>query len=479
MNEIEVMDDSAAGTPSPQIPAGEAPGTENALSSTPPGYGEILRFALPLALGMMTSAVNTLVDAMFIGRLGTAQLAAVPLAGFIYLVGWVLLVGVMRNSIAFTARAHGAGKSREIGPILTQYHLLALAGLPLMLLYIQAWPAFAAMGGLSVRVDAFAWDYLSIRAWDIPFSMGVWLYAAFYQGIGNSRFPMLVNAGVVGLNIALDYGLIFGHWGLPAMGVQGSALATVIAQAVGAVAIFCVAHLGVSRARYGLRLWERPRASTLWDILRIGIPQGVGDCVELATWSGFMLIVGRMGEVSLAASNIGIQMTHLLFLPGFALGIAASSYMGRFLGAGHPLAARRTALRILRVGVVYMGLAGIPLWFFGESIARGFTSDPEVVRLAGLMFKVMAVYQVFDALGLITRTALGGAGDTKAPTLALIACSLLVMFPAAWGLSRLVTPPMLGAWLGAFAYMLVYAAAMQWRFHGGRWMTIRIGAGLE
>ena len=468
---------------SAQDPAGAKPGPASgageALSSTPPGYGEILRFALPLALGMMTSAVNTLVDAMFIGRLGTAQLAAVPLAGFIYLVGWVLLVGVMRNSIAFTARAQGAGKPREIGPILAQYQLLAMAGLPLMLLYVQAWPAFAALGGLSGRVDAFAWDYLSIRAWDIPFSMLVWLYAAFYQGIGNSRFPMLVNTGVVGLNITLDYGLIFGHWGLPTLGVEGSALATVIAQAAGAGAILAAPHLGSLRARYGLRLWERPRPALLRDILRIGIPQGLGDCAELATWSGFMLIVGRLGEISLAASNIGVQVTHLLFLPGFAFGIAASSYMGRYLGAGHPQAARGTALRILRMGVVYMGLAGIPLWFFGESIARAFTGDPEVVRLAGLMFKVMALYQVFDGLGLITRTALGGAGDTKAPMLALVACSLVVMFPAAWGLSRLVDPPLLGAWLGAFAYMLAYAAAMLWRFRGGHWMNIRIGAGLE
>ncbi|MEE8435235.1 MAG: MATE family efflux transporter [bacterium] len=439
-----------------------------------PGLGEILRFALPLTLSMLTTAINTTVDMLFIGALGTAPLAAVPLAAFVYMIAWVLLIGVMRNALAFTARAYGAGRPKAIGPILAHYHLLALAGLPLMLLYVQLWPLVAQLDILSPQVRGLARVYLETRAWDISFSMLLMLYTAFYQSIGNSRFPMLVNLAVVAVNIVLDYGLIFGHWGLPALGVKGSALATVIAQGMGAACILAVTFLGPARRVYDLRLMVRLKARKMREILRVGIPQGLGDCVELTSWTVFMLIVGRLGETTLAAGNIGIQVTHLIFLPGFAFGLAASSYIGRFLGAERPDAAKATAGRIISLGVGYMGLMGIPLWFLGETLASAFTSDGEVIRLAGMMFKVMAFYQVIDGLGFITRTALGGAGDTTLPTLALAACALGVMFPGAWWLSTLVDPPLVGAWLGAFGYMAAYAALMQWRFHGGRWLTIRL-----
>ena len=439
-----------------------------------PGLWEILRFTLPLTLSMLTTAINTTVDMVFIGALGTAPLAAVPLAAFVYMIVWVLLTGVMRNALAFTARAHGAGRPKAIGPILAHYHLLVLAGLPLMLLYVQAWPLVARLEILSPQVLGLAQVYLETRAWDISFSMLLMLYTAFYQSIGNSRFPMLVNLAVVAVNIVLDYGLIFGHWGLPALEVRGSALATVIAQGMGAACILGVTYLGPARRLYDLRLTMRLKARQMREILRVGIPQGLGDCVELTTWTVFMLIVGRLGETTLAAGNIGIQVTHLIFLPGFAFGLAASSYIGRFLGAGRPGAAKTTAGRIVAMGVGYMGLMGIPLWFFGETLAGAFTTDGEVIRLAGMMFKVMACYQVIDGLGFITRTALGGAGDTVLPTLALAACALGVMFPGAWWLSTLIDPPLVGAWLGAFVYMAAYAALMQWRFRGGRWLTIRL-----
>jgi MATE family multidrug resistance protein len=466
----------------PGSPSADSPQRDPAAGGSPmelrtPGVGEILRFALPLMLGLMTTALNTLVDTIFIGRLGTAPLAAVPLAGLVYIVGWLFGVGVMRTSLAFIARAYGAGRWGEIGGMLAHYQMLAVLGLPLLQLWVLAWPVFSTLGELSAAVDDFGATYLRIRSWDVMFSLLLVLYTAFYQALGNSRFPMLINVAVVMVNIALDYGLIFGHWGLPALGVAGSALATVVSQGLGAAAILGASFAGAERPRFGLRLWVCPRRALLRDILRIGLPQGIGDAVELTAWSGFMLIVGRLGESALAASNIGVQATHLLFLPGFAFGIAASSYMGRFLGAERPDIARRTTVRVVAMGVGYMGVLGVPLWFFGETIASAFTGDPAVIRLAGLMFKVMAFYQVFDGMGVITRTALGGAGDTRWPTLALAACALAVLFPGAFLLARLVEPGLVGAWLGAFAYMVVNAICMVGRFRSGRWAHLQLHSG--
>jgi len=431
---------------------------------TPPTYGEILRFTIPLVLGLVTSAVNTLIDTLFIGQLGTAQLAAVPLAAVFYFSGWVLIAGILRNSIAFMGRAFGVKDYSKIGVVLAHYQFLALLGLPLLALFIQSWPLLSEIATLDTAVDNHAWVYLKIRSWDALFSLLFILYSSFYQALGNSRLPMLVAFGILLTNVVLDYGLIFGHFGLPALGVAGSALATVLANALGASVIILSSFLSKTRMTFNLRVFMPLDWQLLKNILRIGIPQGVGDCLETLTWLGLFLIVGQLGQVALAANNIGIQVAHLLFLPGAAVGTVAASYMARFLGAGRPDIAQSTTYRTLKIGMIYMGVLGIPLWFFGESIARWFSTDEVVIYQAGLMFKVMALFQIFDGMATILRSALGAAKDTLVPTLLLVGCAVGVMFPTAFFLSQLLEPCLVGAWLGAFAYIVTLATVMMYRF---------------
>jgi multidrug resistance protein, MATE family len=445
----------------------------------PPSYGEILRFAIPIVLGLLTTALHTLIDTLFIGQLGTAQLAAVPLAGVVYISGWVLLTGILRNSIAFIGRAFGAHQYHKIGVILAHYHIIALLGLPLIGLLIQIWPLFSAIANLNAAIDNYAWIYLKIRVWEAPFSLSLVLYSSFYQAQGHSLFPMQVIVGTLLVNIVLDYGLIFGELGMPALGVAGSAYATVLAQAFGASIIIITSFVRSTRTQFHLQLLTRIDVALLKNILRIGLPQGIGDAIETLTWIGLFLIVGQLGEVALAANNIGVQVVHLLFLPGAAIGTAAASYMSRFLGSQQPEFAKIATYRTLVLGITYMGLLGIPLWFFGESIASWFTNDPAVIYQAGLMFKVMALFQIFDGTNMILRSALSGAGDTFVPTLLLILCAVFVMFPTAFLLSRWIEPGLVGAWLGGFAYLFILATVITYRYRSEKWKTIMGSDGVQ
>jgi MATE family multidrug resistance protein len=442
-----------------------------------PSYGDILRFALPLMLGMQTFALQTVVDGVFVGQLGTTPLAALGIASVYYYALLVLFIGLMRNSIAFVARAWGEGQPERIGPIVTQYQWLAMLGLPVVLGFITTFGWVTGMMELPQAVADAALGYLRVRVWDIPFALTVILYSSLYQSLGNSTYPMLVQWGVVGLHILLTFLLVFGKAGFPAMGMPGAALGIVLAQAAGAVLIVATAHLGPLRKRCRLTLLGRPRRSLLREIVTIGVPQGLGDFVEISAYLGFFLIIGRMGENSLAANNIGMQATHFLFMPGFAAGIAAASYMGRLLGAGAPGHAATALRRTLTMGIAYMALTGIGLWFWGESIARLFTSDPAVIVLAGLVLKVMAFYQAFDALGIITRSALGGAGDTLVPAALLGALAITVLYPAAWVLSRAIEPGVVGAWIGAAVFIAVLGLVLYLRFRQGAWRRIRLATG--
>ena len=428
-------------------------------------------------MGLMTTALHSIVDAAFVGRLGTAPLAALSMAGLYYFPGLALFIGLMRNSIAFTARAFGEGRPERIGAILAHYQWLVLVAVPLLVGLSLGFPLVAAAAGLSPQVAAQARIYLDVRVWEGGFVLTLILYSTFNQSIGDSRLPMLVNWGALGLNVVLDYGLIFGNLGLPRMGMAGSALATVLAQAAGMAAILAVVFRPNLRRRFDLRFLVRPSWVQIQRILAVGIPAGLGDFAEIAGFLGFFVIIGRLGQEALAANNIGVAVTHALFMPGIAAGVAAGSYMGRFIGAGAPGVARRAARRTLFVGLVYMGLMGLPLWFLGAEIAMLFTRDPEVIGQAALLFKVMALYQIFDATGMIMRGALNGAGDTRFPILVLLVASLGVMYPLAWWFSGLVEPGLVGAWLGVCAYMVVLGSTLLLRFERGKWAGIKLHTG--
>ncbi|MEM7016247.1 MAG: MATE family efflux transporter, partial [Pseudomonadota bacterium] len=116
----------------------------------------------------------------------------------------------------------------------------------------------------------------------------------------------------------------------------------------------------------------------------------------------------------------------------------------------------------------------IPLWFYGEEIAKIFSEDPEVIYLAGLMFKVIALYQAMDGAGIILRSALGGAGDTFIPSVIMIANMVLVMLPCVLVFSDIIEPGMLGAWIGGALYIAAIAVALWVRFNGGKWTQMEL-----
>lgn len=450
-------------------------GNNGALNSVPT-YREIAVFAGPIVIGLSTAAVVTLVDTWFISRLGTAQLAAVPLAVSLYYVAWLFFVGLVRTVVAFVGRSVGSGKDADAGAVIAQYQWLALLAWPVIMGFVQLWHFVVPLSGISQQVQAFGQTYLMIRSLDAGFSVTFVLYSAVLQASGNSRVPMLGGIIIMLSNIVLDYGLIFGNFGLPRLEVAGSAVATLIAECLGCGFIVFYAHRSQFRQRFRWPLLAWPQRATLRRILAVGVPHGLGDCLEMLNWTVLILIIGRLGDVALAANNIVMQLEHLLFLPGIALGIAASSYLARLVGSGQLEYARRAVLRSTLLACIYMGLLGIPFWFYGAGIARLFSTDATVISQAALIFKVIAIMQIFDASAIVLRAALGGAGDTRVPTLAVVVTAMLVMFPCAYLFSTMVTPGVLGAWLGTLCYVIMLAGLMYWRFSLCKWQSIKLQA---
>lgn len=434
-------------------------------------YRQVILLAYPVVFSTLATTLMGLVDTLFMGWVSTASQAAVGLAGVLI---WTLasfFIGSLTVVNTFVAQYHGAGQHRECGGIAWQGIGLALGfSLPLLAL-LPLVPALVGLFGPPADVVPIAVAYAAIRLWGVPLDLVEASLTSFMRGIGDTRTPMKVSLGAVLLNVPLNYWLVFGGLGLPALGAAGAAYATVAARAISVAVLLGLFLRRRWREAYGTGL---PRLQTLLSrrvlsLLSVGAPIGVGWVLEMATWLIFTAVVARFGKIALAAHNIVLQVLHLSFMPGMALSVAATTLVGQYIGAGDPTGARRSGFAAIKLGMVYMACMGLLLLILGQVIARGFNRDPEVVQVARQLFAIAAAFQIFDAMGMVSGGILRGAGDTRWPMVVGIAFSWLVFVPLIWLLGFRAGWGVQGAWIGALAYITGMGLVLLGRVWAGSW----------
>ena len=314
----------------------------------------------PLVLQNLSHTLLGVVDTFFVSRLGTEALAAVGLASVIFFAVLMLFRGFANSTIVFVGRAYGEEDDAKIGAsVWRSLNMIAWLSIPVVLL---PW-LFTGLMGLAAPADSetvrvLGADYLRIRAYEIPlvmFSAVVW---GFLVGRGDSRTPMILAWITVLLNIFLDWVLVFGNLGMPAMGVSGAALATVLANGVNAVLGAAILWSAFNRRTYGT---GKARFSS-WPDLRkglvVGLPMGFGDFIEIASFSAFFALIARLGTDILAANQIALQYMSISFTVGVAIGMATSSLVAQYLGAKKPDVAEQVAYRAVALAMIGMGLIG-------------------------------------------------------------------------------------------------------------------------
>ena len=243
--------------------------------------------------------------------------------------------------------------------------------------------------------------------------------AAGLRGAGDMRTPLVIGALVNVINVGLAYTLIFGKFGLPAMGVRGAATASAIAFATGALLALAsmlrptsVLRLRADRLRIDFGLWRR--------IVSVGTPTGME---QLLMQFGFLLYLGiaaQYGTTAVAAYFIGVRILALSFLPGFGFSAAASTLVGQSLGAGQPEEAERSGWEANRLTILFLSVGGLIIFLGAEPIARAFVADAGVVGDAVSFIRILAMAQPLMAADFALGGALRGAGDTRFPLLTVL-----------------------------------------------------------
>jgi len=440
----------------------------------------LLRLALPLIAVTSSRMAMGFIDFAMVSRLGTAAQAAISPATLLVWAFICLGFGLATSVQTFAAQAHGRGRPEEGAAYAWQsIYLGAAFGLITAPLAVLIPALYAWIGGVAhhaPEVQALETTYTRIALWVMPPAVIASGFESFFNGVQRPRITLL---GVLASLATIAFGnwvLIWGHCGLPALGIAGCAIATVIAWWV-RVAVLLTAFLsGRINVRYHTRHCWRPSLSRLRGIVRIGGPTGLAWLADIGSWVVFLnLIVPGFGTASLAATNIAIQYTHLAFMPAIGLGLALCSQVGFAIGARRPDEADRRAMTALRLTMAYMGAIGLLLFALRWPLLRVMSPDPEVLAIgAGIMCWV-AVYQVFDAMGITFIFALRGAGDTRVSALLNAGCCWLIFILGGWAVARWRPAwGVHGPWLLAVAYLIVLGSLLLWRWRSGAWRRIRL-----
>ena len=439
---------------------------------------KVALLAGPLILQNLSYTLLGVTDTFFVSRVSTEAVGAVGLAGVLFFSLMLLFRSTAASSVVFVGRAHGAKDDAQVGEavwqVLNMIALLTLLALTLPWVFTFLFQ-FAAPDDASVL--ALGTQYLQIRAFEVPLAMFNGVVWGFLVGRGDSRTPMLLAWVQVLVNIALDWLLVLGNLGFPAWGVSGAAVATVAANAVVTLVSAWLLWRPAAHARFATRRARRSSSPQLRRVLATGLPMGVGDFVEVASFTAFFALIGRLGTEVLAANNIALQFMSLSFTAGIAVAQASSSLVAQHLGAQEPEQAERVGYRATFLGMGLMGLIGLSYLIAPTFLMRVFSDDPQVIAAGVAILRLVALYQIFDAAAIVLGGSLNGAGDTTYTMLMRLFFAWGMFIPLAYLLAFPLGYGVRGAWAGAMVYLAGLALVYLLRFRSGRWKRLAVDVG--
>ena len=444
------------------------------------GYRQVLVIAIPLILSTATWSVQHFVDRMFLSWYSPESIAAAMPAGMVHFSVVSIFMGTAGYVSTFVAQYYGAKRYDRIGPALWQgVYISLIGGLVLLSVIPLAAPIFSLVGhDPLVQKDEVV--YFQILCLGGGFYIASYALSGFYSGRGKTWPVMWVNTFTTAVNLILDYALIFGHWGFPEMGIKGAGVATVLAGVFSFLAfLVLLASEDNNKIYHSIKGW-RPQKDLFNRLLRFGFPSGMQFFLEMAGFTGFVLLVGRLGITSLAATNIAFNINTLAFMPMIGGGIAISVLVGQYLGAEKPDLAQTSVYSGFHMAFVYMASIAAAYALVPDIFVAPFSlnADPqrftEIYSFSVILLRFVAVYSLFDTMNIIFCSAIKGAGDTRFVMFATVILTLCVLVIPTYLAIVVFKYGLTVAWILASAYVILLGVVFCLRFRGGKWKTMRV-----
>jgi len=437
------------------------------------------RIAAPLILSMGSFTIMQFCDRVFLSRYSSVTIQAALPAGIMAHTLICFFQALAGYAGTFTAHYHGAKAKHECIRSTVQGLWLALASWPLILLLIPlgCWLMTLSSHAPAVLVaEKTYFVILMAGGIMVPLNSAI---GGYFMGVGRTQINMVANGFGCLLNIVLNYIMIFGHCGVPALGIAGSALATLISGFATCFIQLAIFFREQPIRETGLAALLKIDPALMRRIIRFGTPSGMQLLMDIGAFALFIMLTGRLGDVSLAASNIAFSINNLAFAPLLGFGLATSTLVGQHQGARNPEAAERAGYTGLKMGLLYMCVIGATFVLFPKGYFELFRpknasfSADDLLALGRTMLCLMTAWGLLDTITIVLSGALKGAGDTRFVMVYMVLGGWLILVPGTLLLLHLGYS-IIGLWVWLAIYISVLAVGFWWRWQQGRWKTIRV-----
>lgn len=421
--------------------------------------------ALPVIIGQVATVATGFVDTVMAGQLNALALASVSIASAIWSAGLMFIIGVSMSVSASVSQLHGAGKEHETGALVRQAFYLGMALAMLYALYLTSASPIIKWMGIEESIRPQAEGYLAGIIWGTPALAGFFILRFFCEGLSITKTTMYFGFVALICNIPANYIFMYGKLGLPAMGAPGIGYATALVEWIQFIGLLWYVWKQPAFKKAGLfERFDWPDFKIIRQLLKTGLPIGVSIFVEGSLFVAVSLLMGKLGAMTVAAHQIAINFSSLVFMIPMGLGMALTVRVGNAVG-------RRDSLAVKRVGIVGIGLvlatqmvSALAMLFFPGQIAGIYTDDQIVIAQVLELLFLAAIFQLPDGLQVAAAGALRGLKDTKIPMIYTVVAYWLVGMPLGYWLGFNAEMGARGMWMGLIAGLTVAAVLLVWRF---------------
>jgi len=427
--------------------------------------------AWPIMLSLVAQNVVNVTDTAFLGRVGEIELGASAIGGLLYTTIFMVAFGFTTGVQILVARRNGEKNYLAIGRIFdNSFYFLGITSLVITSVVILFGPALLKPFMASEAVFNASSTYLVYRVPGLFFAASGLLFRSFYTGIAFTKYLSISSAIMAGVNVVLDYAMIFGHWGFPQMGIQGAAIASAISEVCALLFFIIITWHNTRLKQYVLFKWIKPDFEIIKSTLGISVFVMFQYVLSLGSWFVFFMLIEKMGERSLAVSNIIRSLYLMLMIPGWALCSVTNTLVSNALGEGKPDHVIPIIRKILKFSLVVMAITvSVAALLPREAIAI-YTNDTSLIEATvPSYYIILGATFLFMAMSILFNGVLGTANTKFALGIEVI--TLIFYITTAWLFAVKLHLQIEYVWTAEFVYSSSIGILSYWYLKKGNWRS--------
>jgi MATE family multidrug resistance protein len=436
------------------------------ISNFKQNFSTTFYLAYPVMLSQLGQVLVGVADSMMVGRLGAVPLAAASLANSIFFVVLMFGIGVSMAMTPLVAMADGNHKGKRISRLFNHGFIINMAGGLMMFFLILMASPFLKHLNQPEEVVILAIPYLAIITFSLLPFMFFQTFKQFAEGLSQTKQAMYITIICNGVNVFLNWVMIYGNLGFPALGLNGAGWATLISRIMMG---FMMAYYVWNSKRYkpynlslGLKKMSFPMFSKL---IKIGVPTGFQFIFEVGAFSAAAIMMGWIGVTALAAHQIAINLASISYMMASGLSTAAMIRVGNQLGRNDIKTLREAGFTVFVMVAIFMSVAAVVFIVFREFLPSLYIDDFSVIQMSATLLIIAGFFQLSDGIQVVGLGALRGMSDVKVPTIVTLIAYWVIGLPLGYVLAFSFGMQEIGIWVGLLIGLTVTGIMLLFRFH--------------